>query len=222
MKLRLVEKRKATELRRKGMTYSEIRSIIPNLSKGTLSGWLKNIDLSPDQKMKILEKIKAGRGHSRIQGAWANKKKAIDRIAGIQKVAEKEYKKYTQYHLFYIFLCLYWAEGAKKSRSFYFINSDPLMIKLLLKCLRELFGIPEDEIKIRLFIHKVYAEENCEKYWSKIVEKPVESFKKTVYKPTVHNTKKNPDYKGCCRIELTGSEFYWKVKKWIYIFSTTI
>ena len=222
MKLRLEEKRKAIQLRQKGLTYSEIRNIIPNLSKGTLSGWLKNIELSPDQRTRILEKLKAGRGYSSIQGAWANKKKAIDRISGIQKVAEKEYKKYTKSQLFNIFLCLYWAEGAKKSRCFQFMNSDPLMIKVLLKCLREMFKISEDEIKIRLFIHKVYAEENCEKYWSEIADIPVESFKKTIYKPTVHSTKKNPDYKGCCRIELTGSEFYWKVEKWIKMLSSTV
>ena len=85
-----------------------------------------------------------------------------------------------------------------------------------------MFKTPEEEIKIRLFIHKVYAEENCEKYWSKIAEIPVESFKRTVYKSTVHSIKKNLNYKGCCRIELTGSEFYWKVEKWIKMLSTTM
>ena len=222
MKLRLEAKRKAIELRRNGLVYSEIRKIIPNLSKGTLSGWLKNIELSPDQRKIILEKVKNGRGRSRIEGAWANKKKAIDRINKIQANAEKEYNKYKKNHLFYIFLCLYWAEGAKKSRCFQFMNSDPLMIRLVLKCLREMFKTPEEEIKIRLFIHKVYAEENCEKYWSKIAEIPVESFKRTVYKSTVHSIKKNLNYKGCCRIELTGSEFYWKVEKWIKMLSTTM
>jgi hypothetical protein len=96
------------------------------------------------------------------------------------------------------------------------------MIKVLLKCLRIVFKIPEKEIKIRLFIHKVYSGENCEQFWSNISGIPVCLFKKTVYKPTIHTTKKNPSYKGCCRIEVSGSDFYWKVEKWINMLILTI
>lgn len=43
MKLRLADKQYAIDLRKQGYFYSEIIATIPNLSKGTLSGWLKYI-----------------------------------------------------------------------------------------------------------------------------------------------------------------------------------
>ena len=222
MKLRLEDKYKAIKFRKNGYSYNEIRSKIPNLSKGTLSGWLKNIVLSDIHKARILSKVASGAEKGRTVGAWTNKKKSIDRIEKIQKVAEYEFYKYIKYPLFRIFLSLYWAEGAKKSRCFQFVNSDPEMIKIVLKSLREVFKIPESDIKIRLFIHKIYSDENCEGFWSRISNIPVKSFKKTVYKPTTHTVKKNPNYKGCCRIEISGSEFYWKVEKWIKMLILTI
>ncbi|MFA4995597.1 MAG: hypothetical protein WC536_00415 [Patescibacteria group bacterium] len=215
MKLRLEEKREAIKLRRDGYSYNEIRQIIPDLSKGTLSGWLKNIELNSVQKARIISKINSGAAKGRIKGAWTNKNKAIDRIKRIKLAAAKEFDGHALNPIFSIFLSLYWAEGAKKSRCFQFVNSDPEMVKIVLKCLRTLFNIPEEEIKIRIFIHEVYSNENCEEFWSKITNIPISSFKKTVYKPTIHNIKKNIDYKGCCRLELKGSEFYWKVQKWI-------
>jgi len=215
MKLRLHDKNRAIDLRKSGYTYSEIQQIIPNLSKGTLSGWLKNIPLSTHDKERILAKMLASSETSRIRGAWTNKQKAIERIQKIQKKAEEEFQILSKKPLFISGLCLYWAEGAKKSRSFQFINSDPEMIKLIIVWLKKILKTQESDIKIRLYIHKVYKNENCEKYWLNITELPNQNLLRTVYKPTIHLIKKNPLYKGCCRIELkNGSEVFWKIMKW--------
>ncbi|MCL5411038.1 MAG: hypothetical protein M1324_04325 [Patescibacteria group bacterium] len=214
MKLRIIEKRQAIELRQNGLSYNEIRKIIPNLSKGTLSGWLKNIELTPDHRARIISKISSGAAKGRIKGAWTNKFKATERISHIQDQAAKEFVNLIKTELFIPGICLYWAEGAKRSRCFQFMNSDPEMIKLILKWLRDVLKVKEIDIGMRIFIHRVYEKENCELFWSEISGISISDFKKTVFKPTPHLVKKNENYKGCCRIEISKSEIFWKIQKW--------
>ncbi|HOX41282.1 MAG TPA: hypothetical protein PK263_03755 [bacterium] len=214
MKLRIEDKSKAIVLRRQGCSYGEIRKIIPNLSKGTISGWLKNIELTKEQRVEISSRAVSAFEKNRIKGAWANKEKACNRIAQIQSDAESKFAEFAKKHLFIAGIMLYWAEGSKTSRSFQFMNSDPRLIRLMLKFLREVVQVDEHLIKIRLYIHKVYETENCENYWSDVTGIPINRFQKTVFKLSLHNTKKNPRYKGCCRIEITRSEIFWKIAKW--------
>lgn len=214
MKLRLEDKNKAIELRQKGYSYNEIRGLIPNVSKGTLSGWLKHILLTSVQKRRILAKIRIGSEQARAKGAWTNKRKAIDRINNIQKEARKEFPVLLKNNLFLTGLSLYWAEGAKTNGRFQFINSDPEMMKIILKWVRKIFRISDNDILVRLYIHEIYKKENCEQFWSKITKIKEDKFQRTIYKPTKHLIKKNINYKGCCRIELRGSELFWKITKW--------
>lgn len=214
MKLRLEEKRQAIKLRQQGLSYREIRQIIPNLSKGTISGWLKNITITEENKSQISSRAKTILQKAQLKGAWTNKKKAESRINQIQNEATSQFAKLVRKDLFIAGIMLYWAEGSKKSRCFQFMNSDPRLIAVMLKFLRDVAQVDEAQIKVRLFIHNIYQDENCEAYWSKVVCKPVDDFLKTIYKPTPHVIKKNPEYKGCCRIEITKSEVYWKIMRW--------
>ncbi len=66
----------------------------------------------------------------------------------------------------------------------------------------------KERVKFRIFIHKNYAHENCEKFWSKISGIPVSNFEKTIYKPTPHKLKKNLEYKGCVQIRVLRTEFF--------------
>ena len=67
--LKIEEKIKALELRRKGLTYKEILKQVP-VAKSTLSLWLREVGLSKTQKQRITQKqIKASQrgGDTRIQ-----------------------------------------------------------------------------------------------------------------------------------------------------------
>ncbi|MCL5407095.1 MAG: hypothetical protein M1429_01190 [Patescibacteria group bacterium] len=208
------DKIKAIELRKQGYSYNEIKKIVPNLSKSTLSSWVKNVELSYSQKQRILSRVKNGLAKARIKGAWANKIKSKIRIKNISQEAQKEFAKLAKKSLFLIGMSLYWAEGSKKNRRFEFINSDPEMISLMMRWLREICQIRNDQIIIRIYIHEFYKNENCEKFWAEITGLSLDNFASTVYKPTPHLIKRNKDYKGCCRIEVRGSELFWKVMAW--------
>lgn len=219
MRLRLEDKNKAMSLRKNGYTYSEIMRLIPNLPKSTLSNWVQNITLTNQDKDRIRQKALLAGTHGRLIGAWRNKEKAQNRILKIQLEAEREYRKLKKSRLFNAGLILYWGEGSKKSRMFQFMNSDSRTVKIMLRWLREAVHVPEDDIKIRLFTHKVYYTQGHQQFWLHTTGVGSKNFLKTVYKPTKHKVAKNENYKGCCRIEISKSKIYWKTVKWIDLLS---
>jgi hypothetical protein len=215
MKLRLEDKKQAIELRLRGKSYREIMAVIPNLQKSTLSGWLRNVRLTSEQEARLKKNLQKIIHNARIRAAWAKKKKKQKRIKRFTKEAKKDYLSLSKNPLFLIGLVLYWAEGAKKHEVFQFTNSDPRAVKAMMRWLTEICEIPKEKIKIRVFIHKVYAHENCEKFWSKITGVPISKLQKTIYKPTLHKVKKNPQYKGCVQLRVYSVEFFWKIMGWI-------
>lgn len=212
--MNLALKQRAIRLRRAGKTYSEIKKAIGPLPKSTLSNWLKNIELTLTQKQRIRQKISDRSALGRQRGGWRNHQKRLERIANIQKAAKKEFVHFKGSHLFLSGLLLYLAEGSRKIERFQFMNSDPYLVKFMAIWLKEFGGITRSGIRARLYTHEVYANENNEKFWSNFLNIPSAQFYKTIYKPTPHSVKKNTEYKGCLRIEIAGSELYWKIMKW--------
>jgi DNA-binding HxlR family transcriptional regulator len=214
MKLRLEDKRKAIELRVQGKSYREIMATVPNLSKSTLSGWLKNVKLTLEQEERLRKNIEKITYSARVKAAWTKKQKRIAQIRYATDQAKKELPSLLKNPLFLIGLSLYWAEGSKSNESIQFANSDPRLIKIMMKWFREICKAPEEKIRIHIYIHKVYRNENCEEFWSKITGVPVSRFGKTTYKPTPHRVKKNLDYKGVCRIDMGNVNLFRRIMGW--------
>ena len=215
---RLEIKTRALSLRKQGKTYSEIQEMLGPLPKSTLSGWLKMIELTEIQKKHIQQKIINRSALGRQKGGWTNHKKRLARISAIQMKAKKEYAFLSGDRLFLVGIALYSAEGSRKIERFQFMNSDPFLIKIMLKWIRIFGTVSFKNIKARLYIHGIYARENHEKFWSSFLNIAPTQFQKTILKPTTHKVKKNPEYKGCLRIETSGSELYWKMMTWRELF----
>lgn len=84
-----------------------------------------------------------------------------------------------------------------------------------MRWLIEICEIPKEKIKLRLFVHKIYSHENCEKFWSEVTGIPVSDFQKTIFKFTPHKIKKNINYKGCVQLRVFKTAFFWKVMGWM-------
>jgi len=208
MKSKVQEKEKAIFLRRKGCSYNEIIQDV-SVAKSTLSNWLKDLPLTEKEKRCLKQRRDSNISRGRIKAAAALRSRRIEREKILFKHAQREFKIFIKDPFFQVGVALYWAEGAKRSSSFGFPNSDTTMISLMLAWIERFFGIKREDIKVRLYIHKPYAHENCEIHWSKKISVPIENFQKTIYKPTGLLVKKRPNYKGCLRIEL-GKIFYVK------------
>ncbi len=213
MKARLEEKKKAIELRKKGLSYKEIQAQV-NVSKGTMSGWFKFLDLTPDELRYLTSRIKERQDRGRITSTISNRNRRIAREVVVIEDAKRLFELYKGQSMFLVGISLYWAEGSKRTGEFQFINSDPDMIMFMSRWIKKYLGVTEDEIKKRLFIHRIPGYENIDLFWSSLLGITPNDFEKTIYKPTLYGTKKNPNYKGCLRLSIGKIYFLRLMKAW--------
>lgn len=173
-------KNKAISLRREGRSYNDIRKTLGIMSKGTLSGWFKNLELSEVSRNLLQQnnKLAYTRG---LLGANKKRKALIDdenRIA--QEFGYSSIYALSKNELLIIGAALYWAEGTKSekgaSRSLAFSNSDPKMIRVYMKFIREVLKVQEEKIRAGIHIYNTNSENLARKFWSDITDLPQDRF----------------------------------------------
>ena len=152
--MKSILKEKAINLRRRGLSYSEILNKIP-VAKSTLSSWLYSVGLSKKQKQRITEKKLL----SIQKGGDAKRKQRILITQQIINQSKREIKNISKRELWLSGIMLYWAEGSKEKEyrpgsGVQFTNSDPQMIKLFLKWLLEIIKIDKNNIDFSIIIHE--------------------------------------------------------------------
>jgi hypothetical protein len=213
MRMRIVERDLARRLRQRGYSYGQIARVVP-ASKGTLNGWLKDIELTRLQRQRILTRMRdAGRRGSQ-KGAWQNRRKSLERIRRIVLNARHEFPGRIGDPLFLTGIVLFWGEGAKTTRHFQFMNSDPNAIRTMIKWLTKCAGIPKNKIVATLYVHQVYAGKGVGEYWGRVTGLPPCQFRRSIVKATPHVIRKNPSYMGCCRLVVCSSEIFWRLRGW--------
>ncbi len=76
-------------------------------------------------------------------------------------------------------LMLYWGEGAKTTnKTVDLTNSDPLMIKLFLKMLREIYGVKEERLKVLLYDYTNQDIKKLINYWAGVTRISKKQFNK--------------------------------------------
>jgi hypothetical protein len=204
MKSKFEERDKAQELRRQGLSFREIRKVVP-VSKSSLSAWLRLLPLTVEQEKQLEDRAKKNVDKGRERAALSNRKKRIAREDIAKGEAGVIFEKFKNDPRFILGVSLYWAEGAKRTSTFCFVNSDVSMVKFMIFWLDKYLGIPKEKVFLRLHTHEDFKSENYELFWSKSLQVPMSQFRKTSYKPNKHGVfKKNPDYKGCMRLDVGG------------------
>jgi len=207
------ERELAIAMRKRGKSYKEILAQLP-VAKSTLSSWLADLPLTHSEKAAVKRRIDSNISKGRIRAAASLRAIRLEREQVLQRLATIEFVELGKDPLFQIGVALYWAEGSKRDSGFYFANSDTEMINLMLLWIERFLKVKRETIKVRLYIHRPYAHENCERYWSSKIRVPLKNFQSTIYKPTGLLVKKRPNYKGCLRINLGKMEFLRKMLYW--------
>lgn len=197
-------KEKARNLRKQGWSIGEISRKI-KIPKNTLSGWIKDIQLTDKQKKRIRQKIIDSGTIGRSLAVKANYEK-IQRWK--QRIREKvsffEHVPFQNIETGRL-ICgiLYLCEGAKypASRFLYFGNSDPKIILFFINLLRKCYKIDENKLRFSIGYRYDQNYDKLKKYWSKLI--PIPKSKCLRSKPDIR-TKGKPtkrkDYMGICRI----------------------
>ncbi len=170
----------AVELRQHGKSYGEIKKLLNIKSKGTLSYWFRNLELSQAAKKLLRENNLVA--HQRGLFAF-NKRRTNTILAENKKLfaeAAQSIPKISQRELALIGAALYWGEGTTRERranhSISFTNSDHRMIQVFMRYLREVLLIPEERVFVAIHIHPNISESEARIFWSKATKLPPARF----------------------------------------------
>lgn len=185
---------KCIELRKQGLSYGEIRKIVP-VAKSTLQNWLTLAGLTLThehleiQLKKRLEKRAVAREASRITRR--------NRASQIIESFIQEYKKFYKDPFFVSGLMMYEAEGSKEQPRF--SNSDYRLMQLFINFLERYFGLDRlKNMSFSLYLHTT-REKDLEKikgFWSTKLGIPKNSIKVCWKRNLVRHRRDNPDYVG--------------------------
>ena len=197
---RIKDKNKAIELRKKGMSYSQIKEKL-GISKSTLSGWLSSMPLS-EKRIRELRDFNPMK-IERYRNTMKNKREARWNLV-YEKVA-RDIGKLTKREFLLAGLFLYWAEGGKTERfSMTFSNTDPSMVAFFVKWAEKCLNIKKEDMHLKLHLYKDMNEGEYLDFWSKKLSMSKKSFEKSYIKNSklTDLTYKNGFGKGTCNIRV--------------------
>lgn len=215
---KLEEKLLAQKLRRRGLSYGEILRET-SVSKSTISEWCKEIPLTQKQKKRLLNKKYLGQRKGSMVAAENKRKKRKEHLLEIRKNAKKELGALSRRDRFVVGISLYAAEGGKSEGQGEFANSDPTIIKFMVKWFIEFLQMPKEKLRGAIWIHEGLNEKNAKIFWSELTEIPLNQFHKTyVVKSKINSKKirKNIHQHGVFSIRFSDTERQRKIKGWIF------
>ena len=203
--MKVAERLKAESLRYRGKSIKEIAKET-GVSQGTASRWCSSIILSSNQRI-VLEEKRRKEG-MRALAPWIAKNRKI-KLDDIQKQniqGRQDLNKITKRDLFMIGLGLYWGEGYKRgSQEWGFTNSDPEMIRVILRWLSANYNIPTERIIARLTINQRCRSqtEHITNTWVRETNIPLSQFGKPTFISGYNNSKLDDrTYRGTLRIKV--------------------
>lgn len=211
---------KAFILRKQGKSYGEIKSAL-GIPKSTLSSWFKNFELPLSIKKILREKGRVPR--KQLMAFNRHRTQAIKiENQQVRETAASEIASLSKYGLLLIGAALYWAEGYNRqnnvrSPSISFGNSDPKMVILFLRFLREVMQISEEKLRPVVQIHHNINKELAVKFWAKICNISKKHFRVThqISRASKGRRPYNSLPYGTLKLNVNGRQYFFKIKGWI-------
>ncbi len=202
-------KERAVELRKQGLTYTEIAAVIP-MSKATLSDWLHNVPLP----LSYYEKVERLRTSAREKGAKARKDERKERTASIIARAKNEVEALKNNPLWLVGLSLYWAEGSKEKQwgrgvPVTFTNMDVDTVCIFRAWCKKFLETQEEDFSYSVYIHDTQRA-NTETYiawWASALDISTENIDAYYKHSKINHTRKNDSegYRGVFRLTVKRS-----------------
>ena len=199
-------------MRKQGKTYSEIRALIPKISKSTLSYWLGGLELSDKQKERLSQNVGRKLVKARTRSILVQKNKrekyfydienknlSFINLLNINKKAAK-----------LVLAALYLGEGTKSMRgSLRLGNSDSGIIRLFLKLLRSCYTIDEAKFRVTVLCRADQDVKILNNFWVQVTGINKKQFYKARIDPrTVGKPSRKLDYKGVCVIDYFSASIF--------------
>jgi transcriptional regulator with XRE-family HTH domain len=199
--MKTAERLRARELRAEhGLSIREIASLL-DVSRGTVSVWVRDVQLTPAQRRALAARNPAL--NPRFNGSKTRARRAL--AARLEYQAEGRALAGRRDPEFAAGCMLFWAEGSRERNAVKFTNSDPEMMAFFLRFLRRHFGVTNDMVAVwcNLFADHSASREEIEQFWLDTLQLPRSSLGKStvnVYSKYSNRLRKNRLPYGTCRI----------------------
>ena len=214
---------KAYKLRMAGRSYNEIGRLL-GVPKSTLSGWFTDLELPKEARKRIKDRVHT----ASLRGLIARNKNqttlAQARSKAMHDEGRKLVKSISKRDLLIIGTALYWAEGYKRpvvikgrvrtSHRVSLTNSDPDLIYIFLKFLREIYQVPDEQITIWIRYFKHQDPTYLLDFWQKKCNIPYSNFRNTLQTVSI-SSKRKKSYNslpfGVAQISVNSTNLYHKI-----------
>ena len=213
--------KEAINLRLKGRSYNEIARAL-DVSKGSLSLWFKDLKLPKASQKLLEEKMKIALEHNLFENNRRRTRNIQIENRKIRQSAKIDIKALSKYELKLMGIALYWAEGwnrdnTGKGHGMCFSNSNPDMVKLFLKFLREIIKVPEDKLRVDIHIYPSINEKSAIRFWSNVTNIPKQRFRITqqISRASKGKRPKNSLPYGTLKLDVGKRQNFFKIQGWI-------
>ena len=162
--MKTVEREWARELRRgRAMSVKEIARLV-GVAPSSVSLWVRDVALTPDQLESLRQRNPVY--NRQLRGVNRNAEKGRARRSAYQEEG-RELARHAD-PLLVAGTMLYWAEGGKRNRNAAQIsNSDPEVLTLFMRFLRQCLDVPDDQIRVtcNLFADHLDRQHEIEQFW---------------------------------------------------------
>jgi hypothetical protein len=186
---KLLEKKKARTLRVKGHSHTEISQKV-SVSKGSISRWCRDIELSKKQIKNLQRKQHCGSYRGRLLGANRQKEARIKNTRELLNKGMKRIGFLSKRDFFIAGAALYLGDGSKGDSEVGFSNANPEIVRFMMSWLKMFFEIPETRIRGQIWIHDNLDESKAKKFWSKVTGIPQSQFRKSYIAKNIEKSKK--------------------------------
>jgi hypothetical protein len=192
------EQRRARELRALGWSIGEIEREL-GVSRSSVSGWVRHVELSTEAQARLLWRAGLGPLNSAARSiARARAVRATYQLQGKQRARDGDAS-------YAVGCVLHWAEGDKTRNSVRLANSDPELLALFLRFLREHFGVRDEQVAIHcnLFADHSARRTEIENFWLTRLGLPRSALRKSVVNSYSRHSQKKRRNKlpfGTCKL----------------------
>jgi transcriptional regulator with XRE-family HTH domain len=199
--MKTAERELARALRREhGLSIKRLARML-GVSKSSVSLWVRDIELTPDQVAALRP--------AAVAGGAANSARARERHGEAQRRGRIAARRGMPLHA--AGCMLFWAEGSRSRNAVIFTNSDPAMIAFFLRFLRDVFAVPDRKVRVtcNLFADHAARQAQIEQYWLDLLRLPRSSLcTSTVNTYSKYSQKKrrNKLPYGTCRLAVHNTQ----------------
>lgn len=189
----------ARQMRLDGMSIRDICREL-GVAKSSVSLWVRDIELTEEQQTTL--KKNQVRWGAQNEGAKSNRANALEMRKSHQQEGRLRAQQGNALHL--AGCMLYWAEGAKHRNRVVFVNSDPHMIMLFMRFVRQEFALADEAFSVQIHCHKTEAIPQIEAYWINLLALPASCLMNTQVKKG-SESRRNILKNGVCSININNT-----------------